>query len=118
VTEITRQIADFLKATLSVREVVAVLSVASVVWLAAGVTLRGRMLVAWLLVPVLVALACFCIAGQEHLFPNRSFEGPHLIRIRDGDAITLSDLIGVALGAIAFLLALILTWQRIRKLTD
>lgn len=115
-TGIAERIADFLKASLSVRGVMTVLIVCGVIWLASGWRLRGRLLAGWLLVPALVAIASFCIAGQEHLFPDRSFEGPHLIRLGEGDAITLTDLIGVALGSLALLLALTLIWQRIRAL--
>ena len=107
-TDLLRQIVDLLKASLSVRGVVSVLVVLSIVWLLAGMRLRGWMLVGWLLVPALVAIACFCVAGQEHLFPDRSFEGPHLIRLGNADAITLTDLIGVAAGGFAVLLALAL----------
>jgi hypothetical protein len=114
-TDVLRQIVDLLKSSLSVRDVVTVLAVVSVVWLVSGVRLRGRMLAGWLLVPALVAVACFCVAGQEHLFPDRSFEGPHLIRLGNDDAITLTDLIGVAVGGVALLLALELILRRIRS---
>jgi len=95
--------------------VTTVLIVCGVVWLASSWRLRGRLLAGWLLVPLLVAIASFSIAGQEHLFPNRSFEGPHLLRFGGGDALTLTDVIGVALGSVALLLALRLIWQRIRN---
>ncbi len=112
-TDLLRQIVDLLKASLSVRGVVSVLVVLSIVWFLAGMRLRGWTLMGWLLVPALVAIACFCVAGQEHLFPDRSFEGPHLIRLGNADAITLTDLIGVALAGIALLLALSLVFRRI-----
>jgi hypothetical protein len=112
VTALPEGIASFLKSTLSAREVVMVLAAGGVVWIVSGLTLRGRMLAGWLLVPALVAIACFCIAGQEHLLPNYSFEGPHLIHVGHKDSITLTDLIGLALAAVACLLALLLIWRR------
>jgi len=78
-------------------------------WLAAAWLVAG-----WLLVPLLVAIASFCVAGQDILFPDGSLEGPHLIRLGEGDAITMSDLMGVAIGGIACLLALALIWRRVR----
>ncbi len=92
-----------------------VLVVCGVVWLASGWRLRGRLLAYWLLVPILVAVASFCVAGQEHLLPDRSFERPHLLRFGDGDALTLTDVIGVSLGGVAVLLALMLVWQRQKR---
>jgi hypothetical protein len=121
-TDLLRQIVDLLKASLSVRGVVSVLILLGAVWIVAGLRLRGRMLKGWLLVPILVAIACFCVAGQEHLFPDQSFEGPHLIRLGSADAITLADLIGVAVGGIAVLLVVALILRRIhstvRRLAD
>lgn len=106
-------VAAALKSTLSVREVVTVLGIAGVVWLMSGLTLRGRMLAGWLAVPILVAAACFFVAGQEHLFPNLSFEGPRLIRVGYHDSIVMSDLIGLTFAAAACLLALTLLWRRL-----
>lgn len=114
VTDVTRQIVDVLKSSLSVRGVITVLAAFSIIWLLAGVRLRGRLLAGWLVVPVLIGVACFCVAGQEHLFPDRSFEGPHLIRLGNADAITLTDLIGVTVAGIALVLALALVLRRMR----
>jgi len=113
VMALLERVAALLKSTLSVREVVTVLAIVGVVWFVSGLRLRGRMLTGWMLVPGLVAVACFCVAGQEHLFPNQSFEGPRLIRVGYKDSIMLSDLIGVAFAAVACLLALALIWRHL-----
>ncbi|HEX5166564.1 MAG TPA: hypothetical protein VFV93_14265 [Thermomicrobiales bacterium] len=113
-TEVVARLASFLKETLSVRGVASVLIVAGAIWVASGLRLRGRLLAAWLLVPVLIAVASVCIAGVKRLDPDESLEGPHLIRVAHNDAITLSDLVGVAFAGMACLLAMYLIWRRIQ----
>lgn len=112
-TDIVVRLAGFLKDALTVRGVVSVLLVVGSVWLACGVRLRGRLLVGWLIVPLLVAVASVLIAGQGLLSASDAFEGPHLLRVGDGDAITFADLVGVAIAGCAGLLGLALIWRRV-----
>lgn len=112
-TDLVVRFAVFLKAALTVRGVANILIVVGVVWIASGLRLRGRLLAGWLAVPVLIAIASVLIAGQGLLSSTDLFEGPHLIRVGEGDAITFADLVGVALAGMACLLALALIWRRV-----
>lgn len=75
-------------------------------WLFAGRGLRGLPLVRWCLVPILVAVALFCVVGPDRLFPKEPFEGPHLITLSATHALTFLDLPGFAAAFIAGALGL------------
>ena len=74
-------------------------------WLLGGWELRGRRLVLWCLVPVLVAVALIGLVGPDRLFPKKPYEGPSLIIVSENHALTLLDLPALAAALIAGLLA-------------
>ncbi len=83
-------------------------------WLLAGWGLRGRQLVHWCLVPLLVAVALACIVGPDRLFPKHPFEGPSLITLSENHALTVLDLPGFAAAIAAVLLAVWAIRMRLR----
>jgi hypothetical protein len=104
----------FLRSWLSIPGVMTILVVASLLWLFAGWRLGGWRYVQWLLVPLLAFAAAACVAGPGHWFAKEPWEGPSVISLGTGDAITVLDLVGLTLGALAVVLAIRLATLRWR----
>lgn len=102
----------FLRRWLSIPGVMAVLVVASLFWVLAGLRLRGWLFMWWLLVPPLAFVAAVCVAGPGRWFPKEPWEGPSVISLGTGDAITVLDLVGLAIGAVTVALAIRLATLR------
>jgi hypothetical protein len=111
--------ADYvLKGRLTVPGVAAMLTLGSVVWIVAGLGLRGRALALWLLVPLLVLVAGVCVGGPGHVISKR-WEGRSLFELAPGDAVTMLDVTGLAIAGLAALLALgLLAWRARHILLD
>ena len=108
----------FLRRWLSIPGVMTILVVASLLWLFAGSSLGGWLYVQWLLVPLLAFAAAACVAGPGHWFAKEPWEGPSVISLGTGDAITVLDLVGLTLGALAIALAIRLATLRLRDRLD
>lgn len=87
-----------LRSQLSIPGVMAVLVVASLFWLRAGWRLSGSLRVRWFLMPLLAFVAAACVAGPGHWFPKEPYEGPSVIPLGTGDAVTVLDLVGLEIG--------------------
>ncbi len=94
-----------LRSWLSIPGVMAVLVVTSLFWVRAGWGLDGSLRVRWLLVPVLAFLAAACVAGPGNWFAKEPWEGPSIISLGKRDAVTLLDLVGMTIAALAAALA-------------
>lgn len=108
----------FLRSWLSIPGVMTILVIASLLWLFAGWSLGGWLYVQWLLVPLLAFAAAACVAGPGHWFAKEPWEGPSLISLGTGDAITALDLVGLTLGVLAIALAIRLATLRWRYRLD
>ena len=95
----------FLRRWLSIPGVMMMLTVASLLWLTTWRQLARSRTVEWLLVPLLAFSAAACVAGPGHWFPKEPWEGPSVISLGAGDAVTVLDLIGFALAAASVTLA-------------
>lgn len=78
----------------------------AVIWLLAGMGLRGHRLALWWAVPAFGAVALICLLGPDRLFPKKPFEGPSLIVVFENHALTLLDLPAFAAAGVAGVLAL------------
>jgi hypothetical protein len=101
-----------LRRWLSIPGVMVALTLASLGWLWAGWKLAGAVSLRWLLVPILLLVAATCVAGPGHWFAKEPFEGPSIISLGTGDAITALDLVGLSLAMFAIALAIRLTSDR------
>jgi hypothetical protein len=101
-----------LRRWLSIPGVMVALTLVSIGWLWAGWKLAGSVSLRWLLVPILLLAAATCIAGPGHWFAKEPFEGPSVISLGSGDAVTILDLVGLTLAILAIALATWLTFNR------
>ncbi len=109
-----RAAAWHLKDQLSVPVVAALIAAGLLAWLIAGIRLRGKVLLLWLLVPLFTVAAAICIAGPGRLFNKRGHEGRVVFLINPSDAVTTLDVIGLTLATTGALLALALLAWRLR----
>jgi hypothetical protein len=70
-------------------------ALAGIGWLIAARGLAGWRRAAWMLVPVLLAIALVCWAGPGRLFPKLPYEGPELLTVSQNHALTLLDIPGI-----------------------
>lgn len=112
---LAQRIVWILKGRLSVPGVLALITVAMIVWLVAGLRLRGVALLLWLSVPLLMFGACLCVAGPGRLFPKHGHEGDVILPIGERDAVTMLDLAGIGLATIGLALAVTLVTYRLQR---
>lgn len=105
----------FVRGHLSIPGVVAIMGVATLVWFAAGRSLRGMTAVGWYAVPVLLFIAAACVAGPGHWFPKQPYEGPTIITLARKDAITALDIVGFVIAGAASVLAGWLLLARLQR---
>src|SRR6187397_777450 len=85
VQRIAEHLAWILKARLTVPLVAGVIAVGMLVWVIAGVRLRGMTHLLWLLVPVLALVASAAVAGPGRLFSKKAHEGKSVILLTRKD---------------------------------